>query len=80
MMSVGLVAPAATRSATVVAAMICTWDVLMAMNVHIAFVAVSVVLFSDWSSLNALSPIGVAALPKPIMLAAMFRTMFPNAG
>jgi hypothetical protein len=55
-------------------------EVLMARKRIIAFVAVPFSLFSSLSSFMALRPKGVAALPRPRALAAMFITMAPMAG
>ncbi len=52
----------------------------MAKKVHIAFVAVPGRGLIRSRCPIAFSPIGVAALPKPSMLAAMFMTMAPMAG
>ena len=52
----------------------------MAKNVHIASVAVSFCSFSSWSSFIAFKPSGVAALPSPSILAAIFKTIDPIAG
>ena len=54
--------------------------VLMARKVHIAFVATPGLRFSVSRSAMARSPSGVAALPRPSMLAAMFMTIEPIAG
>ena len=59
---------------------ICTELVLIARNVHMAFVAVPGLRLSDSRSFIARRPSGVAALPKPSMLAAMFITIEPMAG
>lgn len=50
-------------------------DVLSASSVHIAGVAVAGSGFSFCSSCIALMPIGVAALPRPRMLALMLLMM-----
>ena len=78
--AVGLVDPDATRIAIAVAGINCTELVLIARNVHIAFVATPGREFSDSRSRIARKPSGVAALPKPSMLADMFITMQPIAG
>ena len=52
----------------------------IAKKVHIASVAVSFCLFSSCNSFIAFSPIGVAALPSPSILAAIFNTIDPIAG
>ena len=54
--------------------------VLMARNSTIAFVAVPFSALSASSSFMAFKPKGVAALPRPSALAAMFMTMAPMAG
>lgn len=72
MISVGLADPAAASTATVVALMRVTDEVLMARNMHMASVAVSLTGLSFCSSCIALSPSGVAASPRPNTLAARF--------
>jgi len=54
--------------------------VLMARKSTMALVAVPFSTLSFSSSVMALSPKGVAALPRPSALAAMFMTMAPMAG
>ena len=51
--------------------------VLMARNIAIAFVAVSLWGFKVCSSCIALSPIGVAALSRPKILAEIFMSIAP---
>ena len=79
-MAVGFFAPLAARMATAVAGMSCTLLVLIARKVHMAFVAVPGCGLSPSKSFMARSPNGVAALPSPSMLAAMFITIAPIAG
>src|SRR5256714_5136448 len=78
--AVGRVDPDAARIAMAVAGINCTELVLIARNVHIAFVATSVRGLSVFRSRIARKPSGVAALPSPSMLAAMFITIEPIAG
>src|SRR5207249_7924732 len=78
--AVGLVEPDATRIAIAVAGINCTELVLIARNVHIAFVATPGRGFNDSRSRIARKPRGVAALPRPSMLAAIFITIDPIAG
>ena len=58
----------------------CTELVLIARNVHIAFVAVPGCGFSFSRSRMARRPSGVAALSNPSMLEAIFMTIDPIAG
>src|SRR5437867_10563480 len=78
--AVGLFDPDAARIAIAVAGINCTELVLIARNVHIAFVATPGRGLSDSRSRIARRPSGVAALPRPSMLAAMFSTVDPIAG
>ena len=80
MIEVGWAAPAAARIPTAVAGMSCTELVLIARKVHIALVAVPGRGLSDSSPCMARKPRGVAALPRPSMLAAIFMTIAPMAG
>jgi hypothetical protein len=73
--------PAAARTATVpLGGSRVIAEVLMARNRTMAFEAEPGVGLSFSSSAMALSPKGVAALPRPKMLDAMFITMAPIAG
>ena len=76
----GLTELLAARIAMVVTGTICTELVLMARKVHMALVAVPGRGFSNSKSFMARSPSGVAALPRPSMLAAMFMIIEPIAG
>ena len=78
--SVGFLAPAADNMAMVEAGIRVTEDVFMAKKVTIASVAVSFFLLSFCSSSMAFRPKGVAALPKPKILAEIFIIMAPMAG
>ncbi len=80
MMAVGSRAPAAAMNATVLAGTNWIELVLMARKVHIAFEATPGRGLSDSKSCIARSPSGVAALPNPSILAAMFISMEPMAG
>src|SRR5207253_8350509 len=79
-MAEGLLDLLAARMAMAVTGISCTELVLMARNVHIALVAVPGRGLSDSRSFMARSPSGVAALPSPSMLAAMFISIEPIAG
>src|SRR5690349_8682522 len=78
--TVGRADPAAARIAIAVAGISCTELVLIARKVHIAFEATPGRGFSDSKSRIARKPSGVAALPSPSMLAAMFISIDPIAG
>src|SRR5262245_10977022 len=80
MITVGLVEPAAASTPIIVAGISCTPDVVTAMNVTIAFVAVSLSGLMACNSSIALMPSGVAALLRPSMLAASATTSAPAAG
>ena len=80
MMAVGFCEPAAARMPIIVEGISCTPEVVMAMNVTIGLVAVSLSPFSSWSSSIALIPSGVAALLRPSTFAAMATTIAPAAG
>ena len=80
MIAVGLTEPAAARTPIIVDGISCTPEVVMAMNVTIGLLAVSLSPFSSCSSSIALIPNGVAALFSPSMLAAIATTMAPEAG
>ena len=80
MIAVGCCEPAAASTPIIVAGMSCTPDVVMAMNVTIGLVAVSLSGLSVCSSSIALMPSGVAALLRPSMFAAMATTIAPSAG
>ena len=58
----------------------CTLEVLIARNVHMALVAVFLFGLICCNSSMAFKPRGVAALPKPRTLAAIFNTIEPIAG
>src|SRR5437773_12524161 len=77
--AVGRVDPDAARIAIAVAGINCTELVLIARNVHMAFVDTPGRGLSDSRSSIARRPSGVAALPRPSMLAAMFITIDPVA-
>src|SRR6266700_6903990 len=79
-MALGLLELPAARIAMAVTGMSCTELVLMARKVHIALVAVPGRGLRDSRSAIARRPSGVAALPKPSMLAAMFISIEPIAG
>ena len=78
--AVGRVEPDAARIAIAVAGTNWTELVLIARNVHIAFVATPGRGLSNSRSRIARKPSGVAALPNPSMFADMFMTMEPIAG
>ena len=78
--AVGRLDPAAARIAIAVVGTSCTELVLIAKNVHIALVATPGRGLSVSKSRIARRPSGVAALPSPSMLAAMFISMDPIAG
>ena len=80
MIAVGSFDPAAARIATAVAGMSWMELVLIARNVHIAFVAVPGRGLSDSRWPIARRPRAVAELPRPSMFAAMFITIAPSAG
>src|SRR5690554_5886005 len=79
-MAAGFDAPAAARTAITPSGSIVTLEVLIARNRHIAFVAVPFwgLIFS--SSVIAFMPIGVAAFPRPSILAAIFIIIALMAG
>ena len=79
-MIVGFLEPLATRMPITVAGISCTLLVLMARKVHMALVATPGRRLSRSRSAIARRPKGVAALPRPSMLAAMFMTIAPIAG
>ncbi len=79
-MAPGLLAPAEARTAIAPMGKMVTEEVLMAKNKHIALVAVPGSGFRRFSSFIALSPMGVAALPNPKALAAIFKIMADMAG
>src|SRR5665648_651416 len=78
--SVGLREPACIRTAITVAGISVIQEVFKARKVIIAGLATSGVEFSFWSSCIAFSPKGVAALPKPKILALKFIIIAPSAG
>ena len=80
MMAVGLSEPAAASTPIIVAGMSCTPEVVTAMSVTMALLAVSLSGLSVCSSSIALMPSGVAALLRPSMLAARASTIAPAAG
>lgn len=55
-------------------------DAVIAVNVHILLLAVSLLGFNFCSSSMALMPSGVQALPRPRRLALMLKTIAPMAG
>ena len=79
MISVGLADPAALRSAITVAGISWTEDVLITRNIHMASEATVLSRFRRCSSFIALIPKGVAAFPRPSILAIMFIVMAPIA-
>jgi len=79
-MAAGLAAPAAARMVITPRGNRVTLEVLIARNKHMALVAVPFSGASFSSSCMALIPMGVAALPKPRALAAMFMIMALMAG
>src|SRR5262249_46075097 len=79
-MAEGLLDLLAARIAIAVTGMSWTELVLSARKVHMALVAVPGRGFSDSRSFIARKPSGVAALPRPSMLAAMFMNIDPMAG
>src|SRR6266550_2298141 len=78
--AVGRVDPEAARIAIAVVGINCTELVLIARNVHIALVAIPGCGLSVSKSRIARNPSGVAALPSPSILAAMFINIEPIAG
>src|SRR3990167_1354956 len=74
-MAAGLVAPAAARMVITPRGSRVTLEVLIAKNRHMALVAVPFSALSFSNSCMALIPMGVAALPRPRALAAMFMIM-----
>src|SRR5271154_5525452 len=80
MMAVGLLERFCASRTMTVTGMRVMELVLMARNMHIALVAVPGRGLSFSSSFMARRPIGVAALLRPRMLAAMFISIAPMAG
>jgi hypothetical protein len=78
--SEGFCEPVDALNAINVAGTIVTLDVFIAKNVHMASVAVSGLSFSRCNSCMAFRPKGVAAFPKPNILALKFIKMQPKAG
>src|SRR5438067_5660476 len=78
--AVGFVDPEAARIAIAVAGINCTELVLIARNVHIAFVATPGRGLSVSRSRIARKPSGVAALPRPSRFPVMFITIDPIDG
>lgn len=78
--SVGLDAPPCARYIIMLIGIRHKPDELSTRNMIIASVAVSFRLLSDCISCMARSPIGVAALSRPSMLAEIFMKMAPIAG
>src|SRR3981081_2308827 len=78
--AVGRLEPETARIAIAVVGINCTELVFMARNVHIALVAMPGCGLSVSRSRIARNPSGVAALPSPSMLAAMFISIDPIAG
>ncbi len=79
-MPAALCDPTEARSAMTPSGARATFDVLMARNSAIALVATPGVGLRRLSSIIALMPKGVAALPSPSMLAAMFMIIALIAG
>ena len=79
-MSVGWAAPICERYIMMLTGISISPEVLSTRNMTIGLVAVSFLGFSSWSSFMAFSPIGVAALSSPSMLAERFMKMEPMAG
>ena len=79
-MAAGAWAPAAARTVMTPRGRRVTLEVLMAKKRHMALVAVPGSGASFSSSRMALIPMGVAALPRPRVLAAMFMIMALMAG
>ena len=80
MITVGVSEPAAASTPIIVAGMSWTQEVVTAVNITMALVAVSLSGLSVWSSSMALMLSGVAALLRPSMLAARATTIAPAAG
>src|SRR5450759_1939073 len=80
MMAEGFFEPATAITATAVAGINWMELVLIARNVHMAFVAMPGRGFSVSKSFIARMPSGVAALERPRMFAAMFISIEPIAG
>ncbi len=79
-MEAGSAAPAAARTPITPSGRIVTLDVLIARKRHIELVASPLWGFRRSSSIIALIPMGVAALPSPRALAAIFIIMADIAG
>ena len=73
--AVGLLEPYASLRAIIVVGIIVTPAVFKTKKVIIAFEAVSFLEFIFWSSLIALKPKGVAALPRPSIFAAILEAI-----
>ncbi|EJX01317.1 hypothetical protein EVA_10574 [gut metagenome] len=78
--SVGCAAPICARYTMMLTGIRMSPDVFITRNMIIGLVAVSFCEFSSCSSFIAFSPIGVAALSSPNMLADRFIKMLPMAG
>jgi hypothetical protein len=78
--SVGLLEPAEALRPITVAGITCTEEVFKTRNVHMALVALEGLGLSFCSSFIAFMPMGVAAFPRPSILAARFITTAPMAG
>ena len=78
--SVGFAAPAAVRNVSTDTGISVKPDVFSTRNIIMGLLAVSFFVFSSCSSCMAFSPIGVAALSSPNMLAEKFMNMVPIAG
>ena len=76
-MSAGLAAPSCARYAMIVVGMIVSPLAPSTTNMIMALEALVLSALSDCSSDMALSPMGVAALSSPSMLAAKFMNMVP---
>ena len=77
--SVGFAEPYESLIAIIVVGKTVTPAVFKTKNVIIAVDAVSLLVLIFCNSLIAFSPKGVAALPKPNILAAIFEDIYPNA-
>ena len=75
--SAGFAAPSCARYAMMVVGMMVSPLAPRTTNIIMALDALDLSVLSVWSSPMALSPIGVAALSSPSMLAAKFMNMVP---
>ena len=78
--SLALVLPYIILRLMTVVGMIVTEEVLITKNVIMLREATSLLLFSLCSSLIALRPKGVAALPSPSIFITIFEDIYPIAG